>query len=578
KKTMTLAQRLYEAGHITYMRTDSTNLGAEAVTSARELIGKELGAKYLPEKAPTYASKAGAQEAHEAIRPTDVRVRADELEKLEDDQKKIYDLIWRQFVACQMPPAEFDNASIRIAAADYELVARGRVMRFDGWMKVLPPAKGGDVVLPAVAVGDKLTLITLDPSQHFTKPPARFSEASLVKELEKRGIGRPSTYASIISTIQERGYVTLTNRRFHAAKLGDIVTDRLVENFADLLDYSFTANMEGDLDEVAEAKEDWKHLLDQFYSGFKGKLGHARDAMRANHPVAVDIACPTCARPMAVRTGRTGVFMGCTGYSLPPKERCTATINLVPGDEVVAADHHEDEEMSPAEVVALRNKRRCTLCGTAMDSYLVDEKHRLHMCGNNPDCPGSQIEEGQFRIKGYEGPVIPCDKCGRDMQLKTGRFGKYFGCTGYPDCRNSRKLLRSGEAAPPKADPVHMRELKCEKSEGYFVLRDGAAGIFLAASTFPKSRETRAPRIEDLIRHKDELDPKHRFLTEAPTVDPKGRHAIVRFSRKTKEHYVTSETADGEPSGWMMGWAEGRWQKKEGSEAETAKHKFRKKS
>jgi DNA topoisomerase I len=451
------------------------------------------------------------------------------------------------------------------------------VMRFDGWLKVLPPAKGGDVVLPSVAVGDKLALVKLDPTQHFTKPPARFSEASLVKELEKRGIGRPSTYASIISTIQDRGYVKLANRRFYAEKLGDIVTDRLVENFKDLLDYSFTASMEEDLDEVAEAKENWKNLLDQFYAGFKGKLAHARDEMRPNDPVEVDIACPTCGRPMAIRTGRTGVFLGCTGYSLPPKEKCSATINLVPGDEVVAADQQDDEEMSPAEVAALRNKQRCPKCRTAMDSYLVDEKRKLHICGNSPDCPGSRIEAGQFRIKGYEGPVIPCDKCGADMQLKTGRFGKYFGCTKYPDCRNTRKLLRSGEAAPPKADPVHMRELKCEKSDGYFVLRDGAAGIFLAASTFPKSRETRAPRITELLPHKDELDPKHRFLAEAPTVDPKGRPVIVRFSRKTKEHYVTSETADGEPSGWMMGWVNGRWVAREGTEAETAKHKFKKK-
>jgi DNA topoisomerase-1 len=562
KKTMTLAQRLYEAGHITYMRTDSTNLSAEAVAACRALIGKEFGAKYLPEKPNAYSSKEGAQEAHEAIRPSDVRLRPEDL-TADPDEVRLYDLIWRQFVACQMTAAEFDTAVVTIGAADYELRASGRVMRFDGWQRVMP-AKKDDVILPKVAVGQKLALAKLDPSQHFTKPPPRYSEASLVKELEKRGIGRPSTYASIIGTIQDRGYALVQNRRFYAAKLGDIVTDRLVENFDDLLDYGFTAAMEEDLDEIAQAKEDWKAVLDRFYSGFHAKLETASDAMRANPPVPTPIACPTCARPMAIRTGRTGVFLSCTGYQLPPKERCTGTLNLVAGDEAVAAGpEHEDEEATAADVAALRAKKRCPVCQTAMDSYLVDEHRKLHICGNNPDCAGVVVEEGHFKLKGYDGPVIECDKCAKPMQLRTGRFGKYFGCTGYPECSNTRKLLRSGQAAPPRVPPIPMPELKCTKSEAYFVLRDGAAGIFLAAHDYPKSRETRAPQVADLQRHRAELADKYLHLAAAPAKDPEGNPTLVRYARKTAEHYVSSEK-DGEATGWTAHFVDGKWVAKRG--------------
>ncbi|HSC84380.1 MAG TPA: topoisomerase DNA-binding C4 zinc finger domain-containing protein, partial [Pseudomonas sp.] len=230
---------------------------------------------------------------------------------------------------------------------------------------------------------------------------------------------------------------------------------------------------------------------------------------------------------------------------------------LVPGDEVVAADQQEDEEMSPAEVAALRNKQRCPKCRTAMDSYLVDEKRKLHICGNNPDCSGYEIEQGQYRIKGYEGPSLECDKCGSEMQLKTGRFGKFFGCTNSA-CKNTRKLLKSGEAAPPKMDAVPMPELKCEKVNDTYVLRDGASGLFLAASGFPKNRETRAPLVLELIPHKDEIDPKYHFLLDAPKKDPEGRPAVIRYSRKTKEQYVQSEV-DGKPTGWRAFFSGGKW-------------------
>ncbi|MBF8221300.1 type I DNA topoisomerase [Halomonas sp. 328] len=556
KKTMTLAQRLYEAGYITYMRTDSTNLSQDAVASARDYIAEEFGARYLPESPNRYSSKEGAQEAHEAIRPSEVTRKASDLAGMERDAERLYELIWRQFVACQMTPAEYLSSTLTVETQGYELKAKGRVLKFDGYTRVMKPAgKQEDQSLPDLAEGTPLELVSLDPLQHFTKPPARFTEASLVRELEKRGIGRPSTYAAIISTIQERGYVKLENRRFYAEKLGDIVTDRLAESFRDLMDFSFTARMEDSLDQVAEGERNWRELLDAFYADFKRQLERAEsdDGMRPNQPVPTDIDCPSCGRKMQIRTASTGVFLGCSGYNLPPKERCKTTIDLIPGEEAVAAD--ADEE---AETEALRAKHRCPKCGTAMDSYLIDETRKLHICGNSPDCDGYEVEQGKFRIKGYEGPVIECDKCGSEMQLKSGRFGKYFGCTN-SECKNTRKLLKSGEVAPPKMDPIPMPELACQKVDDHYVLRDGASGLFLAASQFPKNRETRPPLVSELKAHAEALPEKYHFLLKAPSEDPDGRPAQIRFSRKTKSQYVMTEE-NGKASGWKATFEGGKWQ------------------
>ncbi|MEC8374345.1 MAG: type I DNA topoisomerase, partial [Pseudomonadota bacterium] len=562
KKTMMMAQRLYEAGYITYMRTDSTNLSQEAVDSARAYIADNFGNKYLPDSPLRYGSKEGAQEAHEAIRPSNVNVSSASLGDMERDAQRLYELIWRQFVACQMTAAKYDATTIRVAAGDYELTAKGRVLKFDGWTRVQPQLrKKGDeeLMLPDVQQGDVLSLKALDPKQHFTKPVARFNEASLVKELEKRGIGRPSTYASIISTIQDRGYVRLENKRFYAEKMGEIVNDRLMENFDDLMSFDFTANMEQQLDDIAEGNKDWKDVLNEFYSGFYGKLLNAEKdpeegGMRLNQAVPAGVECGKCGREMNVRTASTGVFLGCSGYNLPPKERCTNTMNLTPGDEVVKVD--DEEEL---ETEALRSKKRCPKCGTAMDSYLVDETRKLHVCGNTPTCDGTLLETGTFKIKGYDGPIIECYKCGSDMELKNGRFGKYFGCTN-EECKNTRKLLRNGEAAPPKEDPVDLPELPCEKSDAHFMLRDGASGIFLAAHNFPKSRETRAPKVEELARFRDRISPKFYYLADAPQKDPDGNAAIVRYSRKTKQQYVMSENDSGKATGWSAWYDNGKWQ------------------
>ena len=557
KKTMILAQRLYEAGHITYMRTDSTFLSGDALAAVRGYIEDSYGDKYVPEKPNFYGNKQGAQEAHEAIRPSNVHMKSTQLKGVERDAIRLYELIWRQFVACQMLPAKYLSVNLFVAASDVELKARGRTMVFDGYTKVMPPAKTDDTLLPDVKKGDQLTLDKLDPSQHFTKPPPRYTEASLVKELEKKGIGRPSTYASIISTIQDRGYVKLENKRLFAEKMGDIVTDRLTASFPDLMDYTFTAALEDKLDHVAEGDQDWKDVLDNFYGDFKKTLERAKekDGMRPNDPTDVpDVHCDICSRPMQLRTGSTGVFLGCTGYNLPPKERCKGTKNLMPVEAFANLDE-SDAADEVAEVKDLMEKKRCPKCGTAMNGYIVDGGLKLHICGNNPDCDGYILEEGKFEVPGSDAPTIDCDKCDGQMELKTGRFGPYFACQ---QCDNTRKVLKTGEAAPPRMDPIHLPELKSTKHDDYFILREGAAGMFLAASKFPKVRETRAPKLAELRPIKDKMEDKFQYLFDGPDEDPDGNPTILRWSRKKKEQYIGSEK-NGKATRWGVYWRNGEW-------------------
>ena len=487
--------------------------------------------------------------------PSNVALKGDSLAGVERDAQRLYDLIWRQFVACQMTPAEYLSSTILVDANGVELKAKGRTLVFDGFTKVRGQNKSDDdVLLPAVKVGEILKLEKLDPSQHFTKPPARFTEASLVKELEKRGIGRPSTYAAIISTIQDRGYVKLDNRRLFAEKMGEIVTDRLDENFNNLMNYAFTADLEGQLDKVADGERNWKELLDSFYGDFKKRLTTAQgeNGMRRNQPVEVEaVHCKECERPMQIRTGTTGVFLGCSGYNLPPKERCKGTLNLTPVESLAILSDDDS-----AETADLMSKKRCPICGTAMDSYVIDGGRKLHICGNNPDCDGYELEEGEFKIKGYDGPTIPCDKCDGEMQLKTGRFGPYFACMS---CDNTRKVLKNGQPAPPRVDPIKMEHLRSVKHDDYFVLRDGAAGLFLAASKFPKVRETRAPKVAELRSVADQLDPKYQFILQAPDQDPDGNPTLVKFSRKNQAQYIGSETPEGKQTKWSLVYQDGKW-------------------
>ncbi len=556
KKTMMLAQRLYEAGYITYMRTDSTNLSQDALNMARGYIDKQLGSQYLPEKPNFYSSRENAQEAHEAIRPSDVNVTMGDLSGMDKDAERLYDLIWRRFLACQMLPAQYDSTNLTVIAGNYELKAKGRVLRFDGWTKVLPVQgkTAEDQELPNVALNEELTLQAVNPSQHFTKPPARYSEAALVRELEKRGIGRPSTYASIISTIQERGYVHVENRRFYAEKMGEIVTDRLNESFGDLMNYDFTANMEETLDQIAEGNKNWIDALNAFFKDFSEQLTQAeldelQGGMKPNSIVPTNIDCPTCGRKMAIRTASTGVFLGCIGYALPPKERCKTTMNLIPEEELINV---LDED---SETKALMARKRCPKCDSAMDSYIIDPHRKLHVCGNNPNCDGYLVEEGTFKIKGYDGPIVECDKCGADMHLKLGRFGKYMGCT---NCDNTRKILKNGEVAPPREEPIPFPELRCEKADAYFVLRDSAVGVFMSAHNFPKVRESRPAKVSELAQYRDRLPEKLQYLADAPLTDPEGNPAIISFSRKEKRQYVTSEK-NGKKTKWIMDYVDGKW-------------------
>ena len=591
RRTMTLAQRLYEAGFITYMRTDSTRLSNDAIGDCREFIAKRWGERYLPPKARRYTSAKSAQDAHEAIRPTAVARSASELPGIEAAAGKLYELIRSSFIACQMAPAEYLATTVRVLATtakqagtapavEYELGASGRVMRFDGFTRAWPTAttKRGreDRELPTLSEGEALQLTQLSPSQHFTRPPPRFTEASLVKELEQRGIGRPSTYASTIATIQERGYAVLKARRFHAEKIADIVTDRLVECFENLLDYDFTALMERELDRVADGELPWRELLDRFYADFKKQLDAAdkkSGGMRANTPTTTDLPCPDCKRKMQVRTASTGIFLGCSGYGEPEPERCRKTINLLSEEEIAAelasaaataepgsaATVAEDEEA--LELRRLREQQRCPECGTATERYIVDRARSLLICGNSPDCGGCIVEEGEFAYPSYTGKTLVCDRCGADMQLRKGRFGPFFGCSG-KDCKNTRKVLKNGEPAPPKMIPVQMPELRCAKVDDHFVLRDGAAGLFLAASRFPKNRETRTPLVEELLAHRDEIDPKYAFLLEAPTKDSVGQSFAVRFNRKNNEQYVASEGGKGR---FKASYADGQWREQKDS-------------
>jgi len=536
KRTMRVAQKLYEAGHITYMRTDAPSLSKESIQDARNFIGEKLGERYLTNAPRIYSSTENAQEAHEAIRPTNAFLTADDLMNQTEEEKRLYQLIWQQYIASQMPDAEYLSTSAKINFDKYTFSARGREVIFDGFTKISQPFKSdGDDILPPLLEGDALDLSEINLEQKFTKPPARFSEAALVKELEKKGIGRPSTYANIISTIQDRGYVEIQNRRFFVKKIGHIVTERLLESFDDIMDYEFTANLENNLDSVARGELNWKNVLDDFYSAFQKDLISAsdEDGMRGNQPTSTNITCPACEKTnMVIRNSSNGVFLGCSGYQNLGDDKCKETLNLVSGDEAISVDDNEEAEN-------LMIKRRCDKCDTSMDNYLIDEGRKLHVCGKNPDCDGYYIEEGQFKIKGYDGPTLECHKCGSEMQLKTGRFGKYFGCLN-DNCGATRALQRNGEPKPLMMEPISIPDLACIKCEDHYLLRDSMKGLFLAASKYPKNRETRAPKVSEINTLASEIleacrflpkTDKHSYLISAPEKDRDGNPYVIRYNK-----------------------------------------------
>jgi len=562
KRTMRVAQKLYEAGHITYMRTDAPSLSKESIQDARNFIGERVGEKYLTNAPRIYSSTENAQEAHEAIRPTNAYMTADDLMNQTEEEKRLYKLIWQQYIACQMPDAEYLSTSAKIYVDEYTFSAKGREVVFDGYTKISQPIKSdNDDILPPLDEGETLVLNEIKLDQKFTKPPSRYSEAALVKELEKKGIGRPSTYANIISTIQDRGYVEIQNRRFFVKKIGHIVTERLIESFDDIMDYEFTANLEDNLDRVARGELDWKNVLDDFYNAFQKDLVSASDenGMRGNHPTPTNIVCPRCKTNMVIRNSSNGVFLGCSGYENAGEDRCKTTVNLTSGDEAISADDNEEAEN-------LLIKKRCPKCDTSMDNYLIDENRKLHVCGKNPDCDGYLIEEGQFKIKGYDGPVLECHKCGSEMQLKTGRFGKYFGCLN-DNCGATRALQRNGEPKPLTMEPIELPDLKCIKCEDHFLLRDSMKGLFLAASQYPKNRETRAPKVDEIKDLKEQLitasrflpnKEKHLYLLSAPEKDRDGNPYVIRYNRTDDIHYVASEK-DGKKTKWTATYSNNEW-------------------
>ena len=534
-KTMKLAQDLYTGGYISYMRTDSPNLSVLAQNNCKQYLLDTYGEAYSAPK--NFASKgSNSQEAHEAIRPTDVTFKAEEL-SLSQDHKKLYNLIWSRFVASQMPQPEIIVNSIKAKKAEKVFETSVSSISFDGFYKVMPPGKNSGYVdydLESLSVGLLKKISKVEKSQHFTKPPSRYSEASLVKELEKKSIGRPSTYQEIITNIQDRGYVNKENKRLYATKIANLISDRLLKSFKNIMDYGFTAEMEKSLDEVAEGKASWKKLLENFYTDFNKSKELATEEMERNKPILTEVKCNVCNkdRKMHLRTNQNGQFLGCEGYMEEGDEQCKNTNSVLPDELFTDNDDKEAE--------SIFGKTKCHLCGSSMDGYIIDETRKLHICSSSPICSGTKLEEGNFiKPKNGEEELIDCHKCDAKMELKLGRFGKYFACQS---CTATRQLMKDGKLKPVFMDPIEMSDLKCQKCDDIYLLRDSLKGLFLAASQFPKNRETRAPLVGEVKSVLSKLPEKHQIFSSAPDKDPDGDDLVVRFNRKDSSQTLSSES------------------------------------
>jgi DNA topoisomerase-1 len=445
RKTMMLAQQLYEGGIdipgltgglITYMRTDSVRIADEALVAVREYVKTTFGNEYLPETPNYYKSKADAQDAHEAIRPTSLEHDPDTVKQyLTPDQYSVYKLIWNRFVASQMPPATFDETVVDIVAGDYLFRVKGTVPKFAGWMATygLTPGEPEDKdkteedddavsgVLPPLAEGDRLELKALRPEQKFTQPPPRFSEATLVKELEDNGIGRPSTYASIISVLQDREYVHKNEGRFKPTALGRIITDLLTKAFDDIIDVDYTRSLEEDLDRIEQGKTDYVKTLSEFYKKFKKDLTRAGKQMDdLKKGIEIGEACDKCGSPMLKRVGKFGPFIACSGYP-----ECTNTREL--------------ETQEP------------------------------------------ESENGDEEIE-------PCETCGKPMVVKRGRFGQFLACSGYPECKTTRKLIATKQGGLRAAKPDQILDEKCPRCGSNLVIKQGRFGEFTACTKYPECK------------------------------------------------------------------------------------------
>ncbi|MBC7798608.1 MAG: type I DNA topoisomerase, partial [Pyrinomonadaceae bacterium] len=446
KRTMQSAQRLYEGielgsegavGLITYMRTDSTRVSDAALQNVRDYIGESYGEKYLPMKPIQYKSKKDAQDAHEAIRPTDVARTPDSLAKLLGaDELKMYRLIWQRFVASQMTAAIFDATTIDIKAGRFLFRSTGSVLKFDGFLKVYQEgrdekAKVGDedsdedLRLPKVEKGEVLKLNKITPEQHFTDPPPRYTEATLVKMLEEKGIGRPSTYASIMTTIQDREYVEKVENKFYPTSLGLTVNDVLVANFTELFDTTYTAKMENELDEIEDGKLNWRKSLHNFYDKFAEDVSKAETNLKnaKQQAIPTEEVCEKCGSKMFIKFGRFGQYLACGSYP-----ECKTT----------------------REVAKTKPEGATT------------------------------SENGETKT---EETVEPCELCGKDMALKRGRFGQFYGCTNYPECKNIRKISKTGQVTATA--PVELDEI-CPQDGAHLARRQGRYGEFVACMNYPK--------------------------------------------------------------------------------------------
>jgi len=495
-RTMRIAQALYEGidldgegrvGLISYMRTDSTNLASEAIAAVRGFIKQHYGDDYLPEKPSVYGKRQSrAQEAHEAIRPTDPRRTPESVRQaLSADQYKLYDLIWKRFVACQMPPAQWDATSVSLscetALGPARFTANGRKLVFDGFMKVAG-VSSEDQILPPVEQGGVVGVLDVEPKQQFTSPPPRYTEASLVKALESEGIGRPSTYATIIETVQQRGYVEQIERKFHPTSLGEVVTNKLVRHFPKILDVKFTSYMEDELDKVEEAQLDWTHVLHEFYDPFKDLLARAGDEMEVTRSQPSEYTCPSCEAQMVYRWGRLGRFLSCSRFPA-----CRATLNV----------NRNGEPLLPGA-----GEQRCELCGKSM--VLRQSRTGFFLgCSGYPDCRNTVAcdENGKpLQVVEEQDLKQPCEACGEGTLLvKWKRRRAFLGCDRYPRCKNTAPIPANLRVKKKPAAPPEDAGVSCEKCHRPMVIRAGSRGKFIACSGFPNCRNTKPiERLEEL--------------------------------------------------------------------------------
>jgi len=501
-RTMMTAQKLYEGvplsgegqvALITYMRTDSTRVSAEALTAVRQHIQTTYGDPYLPEKPNTYASGKSAQEAHEAIRPTDLGFTPQRVQQLglHGDQLRLYTLIYNRFVASQMSPAIIAETSVEITAKDGErhglFRAKGSIQKFDGFRRVWQLHKQEDVLLPALAEQDALDRLSLTASQHFTEPPPRFNEASLVKALEKEGIGRPSTYASIISTIQKRGYVEQKERRFYATEMGKLVTDLLVQHFPKIMNVKFTSHFEEELDEIENGKMQYAAVLNEFWEPFSQALSSAEADMPAMKGKEIGEACPKCGKPLVEMYSRkTGnKFIGCSGWR--DKENPCSYKRTLEGKEIAG----------PVET-----EYKCPTCGKPM----IQKEGRFGaymVCAGAPECKTTMNFDAEGKlVVSAQSTEHKCEKCGKPMVLREWRGKKFLGCSGYPQCRNSMDVDAEGNPIKPADIGIN-----CEKCGSPMRIRRSFRGPFLSCSGYPKCRNAKSITAELREKLKDFLPP-----------------------------------------------------------------------